>query len=213
MVRTAAVLAVLLAAPIPEARAASAIFVEKARLADPTPIPANAGDRERYDLQAFDRSVGVHTVIRGEGIVIAIRSADAGAYEKLSIGLPAIGAAFDGPMEGRYVAGSAEYAFAPDDVESRNPSGHISVRRVDNVLSVDLTVSFDVVNAKPPAGRAAAMDCEGHGKARLVDRDRATPFFGAPVDFQHKYSAIKPSNPSDSESSFVLKCVWRDGKG
>ena len=212
MGRAAGVLAALLAATVPAANAATSIFVENARLGDPTPVAANADERARYDHQSFDRSVGLHTIVAGEGVVIAIRGADAANYEKLSIGLPALGASFEGPINGRYVAGSGEYAFAPDDVESRNPTGRMSIKRVDDLLVIDLTLAFDVVNARPPAGRASAMDCEGHGKARRVDRDRLTPFFGAPVDFQHKYSAIRAGDTSIEGAAFDLRCEWRRAK-
>lgn len=226
MVRGALLLAAVLAAISPAANAASAIFVEKARLADPTKPPAGADDRAVYDHMTFERSIGLHTIVPGEGLVIAVRNsveltgiqADSSYFEKLTIALPNVTSRFetgfgDERVTIRYVQGPTYFPFSPDDIDSGSATGTMSVRRDDesDALIVEFKVSFDVKTKRRLDG-VPIMDCVGRGRAAHTAREDLTPFFGAPVDFQHKFSAIKPGKAKINDASFYLYCDWRRAK-
>ena len=226
MIRAAALLAAVLAATLPAANAATAIFVEKARLADPAPAPNGGDERAQYDHQTFEQSVALHTIVPGDGVVIAIRNSvesgpngDSSYYEKFSIELPASSPGPDVDLgdkrvKTRYVHGMTYFPFSPSDTYATAASGTLSVRREDNpdFLAVEMKVSFDLGKARVPGHLLPIMDCVGRGRARRADRDELTPFFGAPVDFQHKHSAIKPGKARVDDAPFHLYCDWRRAK-
>lgn len=200
--------------------ATSAVYVDKARLADPAPMP-DGDERAQYDHKTFEQAVGLHTIVEGRGAVIAIRQdvqlGDASWYQKVSIELAApvsdLDASFGDGVAVRFVEGSSAFAFAPADKIAKNPSGRISIRRTadPDLVAIEFNLSFDVETGEPGAAPAPPVDCIGRGQARRAEREKLTPWFGAPVERRWKYSAIRSGKMPDAP--FHFRCTDRRPRG